>query len=174
MLIIKLIGACLTIGSSGAIGYYFSLLLKERKTELYELKKIILLLRGDIRFAGTPLPEAVEMLAERQQGCFKHFLETTAQKLKQYEGTSFQEIWKKGVWKELGSTSLLKKDKEELARFGDNLGFLDKEMQLNTIDLYIDHLENEIKEAEQAMKEKTRLYHMLGIMAGAFVTIIIF
>lgn len=166
-------GAILVILSTGAMGFYFSVILKERISDLKELNKLILLLRGDIRYAGTPLPEAVGSLAYRTEGEYRRFLLSVQEELDKLEGRTFNEIWRDCVDRELVDTSLNKKDKLLLTRLGENLGYLDKEMQLNTIDLYITQIQGELDDAVDNVKEKARLYNMLGIMAGVFITIVL-
>lgn len=173
MIIIKVLGIILTISSSAAMGFYFSLEVRSRTEELKELKKIILTLRGDIRYTMTPLPEAINSLAKRQEGKFRPFLIKVEKELTSLGGLSFKDIWMNSVFEELKTTSLNKKDKLHLGQLGENLGYLDKEMQMNTIDLYISQLETEIEEANKTVKEKTHLYNCLGVMLGIFVTIII-
>ncbi|WP_167958845.1 stage III sporulation protein AB [Anaerosporobacter faecicola] len=173
MVAMKVIGAVLVILSTGGMGVYFSLILKERIKDLKELNKLILVLRGEIRYASTPLPEAVGNLATRTDGEFKRFLLAVEEELDKLEGRSFNDIWRGCVEKELLDTSLNKKDKLLLSRLGENLGYLDKEMQLNTIDLYITQIQGELDDAMDSVKEKVRLYNMLGVMAGIFITIIL-
>jgi stage III sporulation protein AB len=55
------------------MGFYFSNEMKERIDDLKELRKLIGLLRGDIRYAATPLPEAISVLNKRHEGRFHHF-----------------------------------------------------------------------------------------------------
>lgn len=171
-MILKLLGAILTISSSAAIGFYFSIILKERVEDLKNLKKCIFILRGDIRYSNTPLPEAIGSMAERNQNNFKQFFEKISDELIKLDGKTFSEIWKKSVDEDLKDTCMNKKDKVYLANLGDNLGYLDKEMQINTIDLYIEQLEGELKETIGTVKEKTRLYNLLGVLSGIFITII--
>jgi stage III sporulation protein AB len=154
------------------MGWYFSSELRNRIADLKELKKIIILLRGDIRYANTPLPEAVQALAIRQEGKYKLFLSEIADRLKELGGISFQTIWKETIEKKLDNTSLSKKDLEYLGQLGENLGYLDKDMQINTLDLYLSQIEEEIKELTRNVKEKTYLYNSLGVMGGIFITII--
>lgn len=174
MLAIKLIGCFLVIASSTAMGFFFSNEMKCRVENLKELKKLIVLLRGDIRYANTPLPEAISAIARRNPGNFEAFFKRTSQKLQELSGQTFAEIWKDAVNKELNETSLTKKDKSNLISFGENMGYLDKDMQLNTLDMYITQLEEEIKETSKTVKEKAYLYNSLGIMAGIFIAIIMF
>lgn len=173
MLIVKLVGCVLVILSSAGIGFYFSCQLKARIEELLELKKILMLLRGNIRYASTPLAEALESISLRHHGELKDFLQYVSSQMEQMQGKTISDIWKDGVEKKIKGLSLTKTDKEALIGFGNNLGYLDKEMQLSTIDLYVATIETEIEEATRTVKEKTYLYNSLGLMAGIFLTILL-
>ncbi|MDF2539851.1 MAG: hypothetical protein K0S76_2872 [Herbinix sp.] len=172
MIIFKIIGCIMVIASSAGMGFYFSSEMKCRIDDLKELKKLIVLLRGDIRYANTPLPEAISSITRRHNGNFEAFFKKVSSQLHELSGLTFPDIWKKSVDLNLMNTSLTKKDKLYLIQFGDHLGYLDKDMQINTIDLYITQLEDEIKEASKSAKEKAYLYNSVGIMAGIFITII--
>jgi len=103
---------------------------------------------------------------------FRTFLEKVSEELFLGSGGTFPEIWGKCVNQYLKNTSLTETDKEGIVRLGDNLGYLDREMQLTTIDLYLTQLQEEIKEQSMAVKERSKLYNILGIMAGLFLTIV--
>lgn len=172
MTLLKIIGCILIIASSTGMGFFFSNEIKCRVEDLKELKKLISLLRGDIRYANTPLPEAISSIARRHHGNFQGFFNGVCTQLHELSGLTFSEIWKNAVEKELTNTSLSKADKLQLAQFGDNLGYLDKEMQINTLDLYLSQIEDVIEELTKTAKEKSYLYNSLGIMAGVFISII--
>lgn len=172
MIVMKIIGSILVITSSAGIGFFFSSEMKSRIEDLKELRKLIVLLRGDIRYANTPLPEAIHSIARRHDGTFKPFFHFIYEKLSELSGETFSQVWKEAVEKELCNTSLLKKDKLDLIQFGENLGYLDKEMQMNTLDLYISQIEDEIEDLSKNVKEKSYLFNSLGIMAGIFITIV--
>ena len=168
----KLIGCTLVIASTAGIGFYFSSEMRCRIEDLKELKKLVGLLKGDIRYANTPLPEAIGVLSGRHKGNYSGFLKHVNRKLQELSGQTFSEIWKSAVEKELQTTSLVKKDKLHLIHFGENLGYLDKDMQMNTFELYLSQLEEEIADLSKTAKEKAYLYNSLGVMAGIFITII--
>ena len=172
MNIMKIIGCIMVIASSAGVGFYFSQEMRTRIENLKELKKLTGLLRGDIRYANTPLPEAINSIARRHNGSFQLFFRYVSTKLNELSGLTFAVIWKEAVEFELINTSLNKKDKLNLIQFGENLGYLDKEMQMNTIELYLVQLEDEISDLSKTVKEKAYLYNTLGIMAGIFITII--
>lgn len=170
---IKFIGALLVITSCTALGLYFSTELITRINDLKELKKILILLRGDIEYANTPLPEAVQVLSKRHDGTYKKFLKNISKHLLELNGESFSSIWKDGVKKDLLHTSLIKEDYALLNQLGESIGYLDKSMQINTIDLYLEQIDGIINELAISVNEKTHLYNSLGIMGGIFITIVL-
>jgi stage III sporulation protein AB len=172
MFIMKIIGCILVVVSSTGMGFFFSNEMRCRIEDLKELRKLIVLLRGDIRYANTPLPEAISSITRRQSGSFNAFFEYVGTRLRELSGHTFSDIWKEAVQKQLEDTSLSKKDKLHLIQFGENVGYLDKEMQMNTIDLFISQLEDEIRDLSKTVKEKAYLCNTLGIMAGIFIIII--
>lgn len=172
MSIMKIIGCVLIIISSTGIGFYFSSDMKCRIEELREWKKLVCLLRGDIRYASTPLPEAICSISRRHKGSFHGFLNYIGNRLQELSGESLAVVWKSAVEKELLHTSLSKKDKMQLIYFGENLGYLDKDMQMNTLELYLAQLDEEISDLNRTVKEKAYLYNSMGIMAGIFISII--
>ncbi|MDO5293098.1 MAG: stage III sporulation protein AB [bacterium] len=170
---IKMIGVLLVIGSSTAIGLYFSTMTKGRVKDLKVLKKYIILLRGDIEYSSTPLPEAIEMLSRRSNDRFKEFFEKVASELRKLDGIPFTEIWDKGIRENMNEIFLTEPDKDLLRKLGDTLGFMDKDMQVKSIDLYLEQLELELAEAIKTEKEKTRLYNLLGVLCGIFITVVL-
>lgn len=173
MEITKVVGCILVILSSTLMGFYCSNQLKCRIDNLQDIRKLIVLLRGDIRYSSTPLPEAISSIAIRHEGSFKGFFTKVSERLSEYGGNTFAQVWKEAVEEELLETYLNKKDKLQLIQFGENLGYLDKEMQINTLELFIAQVEEEINMLSKTAKEKVYLYNSLGIMAGIFVSIIL-
>ena len=48
----------------------------------------------------------------------------------------------------------------------------DKEMQVSTIELYLEQVQEEIKNAQENFKRNGKLYRMMGVMAGIFLVIL--
>ena len=106
MMFMKIIGCILVIGSSSGMGFFFSNEIRYRIENLKELRKLIGLLRGDIRYANTPLPEAISSITRRHNGSYNAFFNHVSTKLHELSGHTFAEIWKEAVNKELADTSL--------------------------------------------------------------------
>ena len=62
---------------------------------------------------------------------------------------------------------------EELARLGEDLGYMDITMQENTINLYLEELKGEISQTRQEAPARKKLYQALGLMAGMFLAILL-
>lgn len=170
---IKWLGVGFILFSCAAIGFEMSNQLGQRIEALRIIKRIIFMLRGEIKYGNAPLGEAFASIGNRMESPYREFLVETAREIEHLNGTTFRGIWEKMKEKYLKEVPLSKKDLEKLLDFGDHLGYLDKEMQLNTIELYLEQLEEEILNAQNNLKRNGRLYQSLGIMGGILITILI-
>ena len=134
----------------------------------------MLLLKGEIRYSQSTLNEAFIHIAEKNKGDYKKFFEHVSYEMEQFRGETFYEIWKRQLEKDFikEKSGLNKEDIKQLAILGETLGFLDKEMQLNTLDLYLEVLEGELQHLFVDMPEKIRLYQVFGITGGIFISIL--
>lgn len=173
-MIIKLCGSILVILAAGGYGYLKSIELQHAYEQLLEVKRWMLLLRGEIRFAKSTLQDAFFHVGNRCEKPFSDFLIDVSKALEKREGRRFDEIWKEKIAPYEEQFSLRKKDFEKLYQFGGNLGFLDDEMQIRMIDLYIEELETEVKQVQPQLKEQKKLYRCLGIMCGVFTAVLLF
>lgn len=173
VLFLRVTGCALIIGASTGMGFLFGNEIRKRLEDLRAAKTIAILLRGDIRYAQTALPEALENVTKRHDGRLTPFFKRVSQELAQYSGISLAEIWERAMREELLNTSLTKKDRTCFLEFGKQLGYLDKDMQMNHIDWYITQVEEDMQVINLDAKEKIRLYRSLGVLLGIFVTILV-
>lgn len=131
------------------------------------------MLRGEIKYANTPLTEALSSIAFRVPVPWKDFFKEITEAMEACDGESFASIFQKMQKKYLDGTSLLPKDMNRLADFGGNLGYLDKEMQLGSIDLYLEELEGEIQNAGEKVEKNGKLYRIMGMAVGALILLIV-
>ncbi|WP_099466917.1 stage III sporulation protein AB [Konateibacter massiliensis] len=170
---IKLAGSALIIFATTGIGFTAGRDLKIRLDNLRYIKKLMLMLRGEIQYLKAPLGEAFFNVGKRARAPFDLFFDRIAQEIESLECESFYAIWCKHIDEELSQIKLTKPDCQTLKRVGEHLGYMDKEMQLGMIDLYVEQLEEEIKLSKENIDEKIRVYHCLGVAAGIFAVLII-
>lgn len=141
--------------------------------QLKKLKQMLTILRGEIKFNNSTLAQAMENITTRVGTPFDEFLKYVANNLNEYSGNTLKTIWENGVNEVLTKSYLSKKHLSRLIELGDNLGFLDMEMQLSTIDLFIEQLNLEIEDNDKKAKDNCKLYKYLGVMGGILVILII-
>ncbi|MDF2819650.1 MAG: hypothetical protein K0R15_91 [Clostridiales bacterium] len=168
----KITGICIVMLTSTLIGLILGQELAVRVKNLKVLKKIMTLLHGEIRFAITPIPEALENISEKSPEPFKLFLKMTSEELKQLQTCELSLTWEKNIDKYLKDRVVTAKDLEKLKQLGSTLGYLDKDMQLTTIEQYMQQLEEDINYASEYSIKQGKLYRTLGVLFGIFIAII--
>lgn len=171
-LCLRVIGAAFVILSCSGMGFYLAGQWKEHGKTMERLRKMILLLKGEILYANAPLTEAFEQTGKKGGGELGALFIRVSQRLEDQQGEPFFQIWTEEVDKLPKTVCLSAEDRLGLKGFGEHLGFLDASMQERTILLYLEQLELTIGYLREHQEEKSRLYTSLGIMCGLFLTII--
>lgn len=131
------------------------------------------LLQGEIRYAKTTLPEAFQHVGMRAAPSCRSFFGATGNRMEQLEHRSVKEAMQSCAKENLKNLCLKREDLERLYRLGEQLGYLDQEMQIKGIEFYIEQQRTARKDAEREYREKERVYHCLGIMGGLFLVILL-
>lgn len=171
--LIRILGAVLVVAASAGIGFSHSFRLGKRLEQLKQLERMTLLLKGEISYGCVSLPEALSSIGKKLPEPFAHFLGQVASRLKSYPDKSFQQIFQEEVEEDLAQSALTAKDKGALMQMGAFLGYLDKDMQLRTVDLYLQELDREIEDAGESTPGRQKLCRSLGIMGGLFLVILL-
>lgn len=174
---VHILGAFCVIASCTGIGIYAGSSRKDRLEKLRAVRQHFSMLEGDIRCGFSTLPEALSNLYMRlEKGTFSEmelFYKTVADRLFEREGKTLQEIWSGEANRCLSGSSLTKEDIRLFSALGGQLGCLDRDMQLTTIDLYMSRLEEEIGRQAETIGETMRLCRTLGLLAGIFIVVVV-
>lgn len=168
---IKWLGMGLVLAGSAGLGMWYALLYARRGKNLSACRRAMVLLRGEIAYGRTPLPAALFQAAGRTGGTVSHFLREVSDRLERGGGT-MEDIWGSAVEEIFTDREMGEQERRELKSLGDTLGYLDAEMQIQTINLYLQRLEQSLEEYEREKRNRTRLYPLLGAMCGALICII--
>lgn len=169
----KLMASLLVIGSLGCFGFYESRRLAERVKMLKELYRLTMLLRSEIQYAALPVPEAVRRLSERTQGELKCFLESVAAGLYVQSGDSLANVWRTAAQEHFEDSPLKTEDLLLLKEVGDNLGYADRRTQVGAVELCMENFRMSIKQLEESVPAKRRLYQCLGLFSGLLSVILL-
>ena len=169
----KLSGAVLVIFACTGLGISSVLRLRARLALLETLKRMVSQLRGEILYANAPLATAFGRLGRRGGGKAASFFLAVSEELEQEAGECLETVWKRQAAAHFPEELLHKKEREQLLRLGESLGYLDRDMQEKTIQLYLEGLELSLAALRREEPEKSRLFVGLGILSGLFLTVIL-
>lgn len=170
---LRITGAVMVFAACAAIGYGKGREYRRRISELLTIKKLILMLRGEVRYAAAPLPEAFDRIGEKTEHTFGVFLKNVSEELKRQPGKPLAEIWGQKLKTDLEGCVLAREDRKQLLQLGCELGYLDRDMQLSTIDFYVEQLETTVGTLEKEQEKRSRVYNCLGVFAGIMINLVL-
>lgn len=148
--------------------------LKTRIRELAGLERMAMLIRQEIAYGRQPLPDIFERLGRRMEQPQADFLRALGGELKERENVCFGEIFSRQTDACLRTGSLRQEDLDSLKAMGAYLGYLDRDTQLHTLDMYLRDTEKKIGELSEQYPEKSRVCRTLGVMGGIFLAVLLF
>lgn len=169
---LKTIGLCVIIISGAGLGFAVSGELAGRKRTLEIILRMIILLRGEIRYGNKSLYDAFTGASGKLEGKYREFFILTAQEMRKKTGTSFGEIFRECAEKCMNLDCLSEEERSRFYSLGDQLGYLGLDMQLKQLDQMEKETEYAIRELEKDFREKRKLYRSLGILGGVFVAVL--
>ena len=173
MAVIKIIGMILTLGASTALGLYLASLGTFRQQDLLEFKKALLILKSEIEYIATPLPEAMINIAARTTQPISKLFTHFAQDLKQNEdGETVYRLWLSAIELHKKDAFLKEEDWEVIGNFGKTLGYLDKQMQVDSINFTIDYIDTHASDLQESNGKNQRMYQSLGVIGGILLLVI--
>ena len=173
MMAIKIAGMLLTLASSTALGLYLSSLPTLRQQDLREIKKALLILKSEIEYIATPLPQAVANIAIRINAPISKLFECFADSLKlNPEGETAYRLWLSAIETTKEGSFLKKDDLEIIGNFGKTLGYLDKQMQVDSINFTIDYIDSQVGQLQENNEKTQKMYRSLGVIGGILLLVV--
>ena len=170
---LRVAGMALIIISGSALGVCMSRELAQRVRWLGELERLMQVLKGEIQYAATPLPEIFPELAKRTEEPLESFFASLASAMELRSKSTTGDIFAEQAEALLGFGGLKERDVEALVRFGRRLGCPDREQQVQTIRLYQEELAAARAEAQEDYRQKAKVYQSLGFLGGCFCVLLL-
>lgn len=165
------IGAFLIVSTTTLIGYALGAREKYCLKELEEIERGILLMKNQISYLGTPLAQLLDQISWKTEGAIGLAFQEIAARMEERQGNTAEEIWE-SVWMEMGKkTYLTAVDLDELIAFGRTLGFLEKEQQEGSMDLFLYNLREREERIKKRLEKNGRLYCSMGVLGGLLIVI---
>ena len=151
---LKLAGSLIIVIASALYGWKIRKELQEHVEQLVGMKEMFLMLQGEISYTRTPLKEAFLQIAAQDKDAVGIF-------------------WRRLIEQESDKFLFNSEEQSLLQRAGENFGYLDGQMQLKNLELYIEQTEVLIKKAQAELKQKQKLSGALSLMCGLFLIILL-
>ena len=171
MIVLKYIFLFLIFIGTTSIGNMISKKYRNRVNELKAFKEICNMLNSKIKFTYEPLGEIFEEMSKifSNEKNISSILQETSKTMRD---ASFKKSWESSIDKFKNYLNLNNEDINILKGLSNMLGKTDIEGQLNEIDLTMDFLDTQIKEAEVLAERNHRMYRSLGTIVGLVIVIL--
>ena len=168
---IRIMGAALLILGCGGLGLSAVNRLDGRVRDLRELSAGLEILQRELSFRLSPLPEALEAAAGGTHERAAGFFAFCARGAKQLDGSPFRTFWSGEL--ERSPLRLSREDRALLEQLGPVLGRYDGESQRQAVENVLAGLSRRQAQAEDDRRRLGRVYGVLGLTAGLFLTLML-
>ncbi len=170
MFVFKLVLSALIIAITGYIGVYNARKLKTREYILREMVTFLELVKNEITYMLSILPNAYESARQKLTTRLNVAIGQIVVDMLSFDT---KEIVEQSIVKNISAISeLTDYDKNVFISTLKNLGRSDLDSQINIIDNNIKIIENQIKEANEYKLKNTKLYRTVGVITGLMIVII--
>lgn len=169
---LKILGSMLVITAGTAIGFSLASRYVERPRQIRQLISCLSALKSHINYAAVPLPEALSQCTCGVAGPVAEFFHTMSLLLANNGWLTPQAAMEQAL-KESQQLILNQPEREILAVFSANLGSMDQEEQVKSLELVHEQLARLQCEAERLCEQNVKMYRYLGICGGLAVVIIL-
>lgn len=161
------------VAGGAGIGYARSQELAQREKNLELLLQLLLLLKGEIRWTNSTLPDAFRGISSKISEPFQSILGEAAEAMEQADGRTLAEILQFCGEKSFCGKSRNEREVTEILRIlGSRLGYLDREMQLRQIEFLETDLQLRRRQVREKLPEQKKICRILGILGGILLAVL--
>ena len=168
---IRLLGAALLTVGCGSLGLLAVDRLDGRVRDLRELAAGLEILHRELGWRLSPLPKALETASGGTHERAARFFAFCAQGSKRLDGAPFRMLWSKGL--EQCPLRLSRDDRALLEQLGPVLGRYDGDSQRQAVENVLAGLSRQRAQAEDDRRRMGRVYGVLGLTAGLFLSLVL-
>lgn len=168
---IRLLGAALLTMGCGCLGLSAVNRLDSRVRDLRELSAGLEVLERELGWRLSPLPKALEAASGGAHERAAQFFSFCAKETERLSGAPFRTLWSRGL--EQCPLRLNWEDRALLEQLGPVLGRYDGDSQRQAVENVLAGLNRQLVQAEDDRRRLGRVYSVLGLTAGLFLTLVL-
>ncbi len=170
--IFKIIGSVLVLSSTVVAGFYYGNLDSYRISDLLEMKKALAILKSEIEFAKTPLPEALMNIGTKTKKPISNIFLRLEELLHVERGANIGDLWNQTLKEFEKQTYFNIEDVDQLISFGKTLGYLSQGMQLSNIKIMTSYIDEKVGSLNVNRFKNKRMFQSFGVLGGILVVVI--
>lgn len=168
----RMIGSALVLLASTLLGFQVARSYRDRPKQISKLIEAIGMLRTEIEFNLTPLPEALTRVAEKSAKPFNGMFTTIAHSLS--DGVSVREAFHGAIEGTRADSALQSGDFLVVEDFALTLGTSDLLHQRQQLDNCLTRLQSLGNQADAERQKNERMWQFLGVLFGLFVVVVLY
>lgn len=171
---IKIMGIILIVASSTVLGFSYGEKFKKRLKELKEFQRGVYVLKNEINFTHSLLPDAFNKVYEKCEEPIAGIFKEASDLLFSNEENDVNSCFVQSINKNVDKLSLTKDDISIFLDFTKSLGEMDIEGHNDMFVLTLENLGKAIQDAEYNLDKNVKMYRYLGFSFGAMIGIILY
>ncbi|CVI73039.1 stage III sporulation protein SpoAB [Clostridiales bacterium CHKCI001] len=172
-MILEIIGSSFVVAGTSFLGFWWAANYKKRMEELGQIEHLMHMLYGEIKYKEGNFSESFQSIGTHCRGRIQTFSIELSNALNEGSGHPFFVIWANMIKRYWENSALTEEDKAIFISVGEKMGYLDKEMQLNTIQLFLTQIEQRQEILRKMLPEKCRISRLIGVLSGIFIVILL-
>ena len=153
------------------LGFSLGESFKKRYTQLKDFEKLIVLMQNQILYVYTPLPEALEFVANKVDGVWKEAFNNISQLLMKNSAEDVYGAFKDSINIYKDKLYLKNEDIDLILDFSKSLGESGAYGQEQIFNLTTNNLKTHIEDAKILKDKNCKMYRYLGACLGAVIVI---
>lgn len=170
---LRLVGMLLLVGGSVGMGWVVRERLKGNLEGLYQIRHIFQMFQNEITYSRASLPEACLRISGRVKEPYSSAFAAIHKEMLFNDGQSFSAVWVKHMKSCLQSMMIAEEDKKVFLEFGNCAGYMDGQMQAQTMEQYMHRLDISVGRMEKDISDKCRVAMTLSVMGGLMLVILL-
>lgn len=170
---IKIIGFVLILASSTILGFAYAEKFKKRVKELKEIQRGVYILKSEINYTRSLLPEALLKVSEKCEEPVSGIFSEVSHGLIQCDDMDVYTCFVNALKNNREKLNLKKDDESILTDLAKTLGSTDIEGHNDIFILTLENLGRAIEDAEDKENKNVKMYRYLGFSLGMMIAIIL-
>ncbi len=170
---LRFLGSCMILTGCFGIGLWYRAQFNGRIKTVRQLREILELLSGEVRYGRSTLPECCSLVSRSVAPPFGGALERVGQGMRDNIGLSFGETFQREFEEVLEGMHLKDEDVEAFMRFTRQACHADSQMQLRAMEQGAEVLSRTEEALERENAGKCRMAVGLGAMSGILLILIL-